>query len=102
MRDTLSDLFVTRLLILGRVVLEWVSIYWHARAGPAASARIYYELTRGGESSDLFSGTSWTSVPLGVAHFPGEPISLPKSYVFCAHLHVRALAYIPPTVGGRI
>ncbi|RPD56202.1 epoxide hydrolase [Lentinus tigrinus ALCF2SS1-7] len=61
-------------------VLEWISIYWHSRAGPAASARIYYELTHGGESSDLFEGTTWTSVPLGVAHFPGEPISLPKSW----------------------
>ncbi|KAI0080357.1 hypothetical protein K474DRAFT_1682735 [Panus rudis PR-1116 ss-1] len=25
------------------VILEWVSIYWFSKAGPAASVRIYYE-----------------------------------------------------------
>jgi len=30
-------------------VLTWISIYWFSRAGPAASVRIYYELTASGD-----------------------------------------------------
>lgn len=61
-------------------VLEWISIYWFSRAGPGANVRIYYELT-GGNAHDMFAGTRWTSVPLGVAFFPGERVRLPKSCV---------------------
>ena len=61
-------------------MIEWISIYWFSRAGPAANIRIYYELT-GRNSHDMFEGTKWTSVPLGVSYFPGEPVRLPKSYV---------------------
>lgn len=61
-------------------VLEWVSVYWFSRAGPAACTRIYYELSHG-NTTDLFVGTTWTSVPLGVSYFPKEPIRLPEQYV---------------------
>ncbi|KAI0671042.1 alpha/beta-hydrolase [Trametes maxima] len=61
-------------------VLEWISIHWFSRAGPAASPRMYYGLTSGNER-ELFDGTRWTSTPLGVAFFPGEPARLPKSWV---------------------
>ncbi|KAI0747811.1 epoxide hydrolase [Daedaleopsis nitida] len=61
-------------------VIEWLSIYWHSRAGPAASFRIYYEHTRGNQAPDLFGDTTWTSVPLGVSHFPGEPVKVPSSW----------------------
>ena len=61
-------------------VLEWVSIYWFSRAGPAASARIYYEMTNGGTHPQPARG-DWTSVPLGVSYFPGELVRLPKLYV---------------------
>ncbi len=62
-------------------MLEWISIYWFSRAGPAASCRIYYEMTRGGIAPDVYGNTTWTSVPLGVFYFPREPIRFPQSYV---------------------
>ncbi|KAJ8496962.1 hypothetical protein ONZ51_g790 [Trametes cubensis] len=34
----------------------------------------------GGNSHDTAEGTKWTSVPLGVSYFPGEPVHLPKSW----------------------
>ncbi|KAI0794065.1 alpha/beta-hydrolase [Fomes fomentarius] len=61
-------------------VLEWVSIYWFSRAGPAASCRIYYEMTGGGTAPDVYGDTAWTSVPLGVSYFPREPIRFPQSW----------------------
>ncbi|KAI0643077.1 alpha/beta-hydrolase [Trametes meyenii] len=60
-------------------VLEWVSIYWFSRAGPAASIRIYYEMMGGG-SKDRLSGTKWMSIPLGLSYFPREHWRLPKSW----------------------
>ncbi|KAI0366947.1 alpha/beta-hydrolase [Pilatotrama ljubarskyi] len=63
-------------------VLEWVSVYWFSRAGPAASVRIYYEMT-GGNSKDamhLMKDAKWTSVPLGLSYFPAEIIRLPKPW----------------------
>ncbi|PIL23387.1 hypothetical protein GSI_14698 [Ganoderma sinense ZZ0214-1] len=58
-------------------VLEWISIYWFSRAGPAASTRIYYEMGNGGSQS-LATWPGWTSVPLGASYFPAELIRLPK------------------------
>ncbi|KAI1794410.1 epoxide hydrolase [Ganoderma leucocontextum] len=57
-------------------VLEWISIYWFSRAGPAASTRIYYEMTDGGAHA-MPPPPGWTSVPLGVSYFPAEFCSLP-------------------------
>ncbi|KAI1794397.1 epoxide hydrolase [Ganoderma leucocontextum] len=57
-------------------VLEWVSIYYFSRAGPAASTRIYYEMSDGG--AQIGRSPGWTSVPLGVSYFPGEIARLPK------------------------
>ena len=62
-------------------VLEWISIYYFSRAGPAASVRIYYEMSNGGEEVGRSPG--WTSVPLGVSYFPAEIMHLPKLYVLC-------------------
>ncbi|KAI0768969.1 alpha/beta-hydrolase [Trametes elegans] len=61
-------------------VLEWVSVYWFSRAGPTASARIYYEMTGG--SGDLVSvlSTKRTSVPLGLSYFPREALQGPPSW----------------------
>ncbi|KAI0775496.1 alpha/beta-hydrolase [Trametes elegans] len=61
-------------------VLEWISIYWFSRAGPAASIRIYYEMT-GGNTHDTFEGTARTTVPLGISYFPGELLLPPKSWM---------------------
>ncbi|KAL1950116.1 hypothetical protein VTO73DRAFT_5239 [Trametes versicolor] len=61
-------------------VLEWVSVYWFSREGPAASLRIYYEMT-GGRAYDEYEGTRRTSVPFGTSYFPAEIFWLPKSWV---------------------
>ena len=44
--------------------------------------RIYYEMTNGGAPATA-PRAPWTSVPLGVAYFPGELTRFPKMYVFC-------------------
>ncbi|KAJ7600260.1 Alpha/Beta hydrolase protein [Mycena floridula] len=63
-------------------VLTWISIYYFSRAGPAASVRIYYEITQHGERN--FKWTSKTTIPVGASIFPKElfyaPLSLVKSY----------------------
>ncbi|KAH9891956.1 alpha/beta-hydrolase [Cubamyces lactineus] len=76
-------------------VIEWISIYWFSRAGPAANIRIYYELT-GQNLHDMFEGTKWTSVPLGVSYFPGEPVRLPKSW---AHM-IGKIVYESEHIAG--
>ncbi|KAH7891016.1 Alpha/Beta hydrolase protein [Phlebopus sp. FC_14] len=60
-------------------VLTWVSIYWFSRAGPAASLRIYFEVTESKESSDF--GSSGTTIPMGASYFPKELLVLPKAWV---------------------
>ncbi|KAI0754245.1 alpha/beta-hydrolase [Daedaleopsis nitida] len=60
-------------------VLTWISIYWFSRAGPAASVRIYYELTGGG-THDANAGTKWMSVPVGASYFPVEIFQFPKEW----------------------
>ncbi|EIM85901.1 alpha/beta-hydrolase [Stereum hirsutum FP-91666 SS1] len=59
-------------------VLDWISIYWFSRAGPAASLRIYYEMVKTGFLEGL---PPWVSVPTGVAYFPKEIASAPKTWV---------------------
>ncbi len=59
------------------IVLEWISIYWFSRAGPAASLRIYYEMTGGG-THDTSQGTRWVSIPFGASYFFKEIFQLPK------------------------
>ena len=59
---------------IGFAVLTWVSIYWFSQAGPAASVRIYYELTASG---DMLTFPK-TTVPVGLSFFPKEPVQLPK------------------------
>ncbi|KAH9939029.1 alpha/beta-hydrolase [Epithele typhae] len=49
-------------------VLEWVSIYWFSRAGPAASVRIYKEMT-GGYAYRAIAHAKRTSIPFGVCYF---------------------------------
>ncbi|TBU22050.1 epoxide hydrolase [Dichomitus squalens] len=58
-------------------VLEWISIYWFSRAGPAGSLRIYHEMSDGG-TQEIATSAGWTSVPLGVSYFPAEPAQFPK------------------------
>ena len=56
-------------------------MYWFSRAGPAASLRIYYEMSEGGTKSSTLDGVKWTNVPVGLSYFPGELIRFPKSCV---------------------
>ena len=64
-------------------VCTWVSIYWFATAGPAASCRIYYEIGRSG-----FWGTrltrpklrEWAPVKVGYTHFPRDIHVLPSTW----------------------
>ncbi|KAH8990636.1 alpha/beta-hydrolase [Lactarius hatsudake] len=56
-------------------VLTWVSIFWFSRAGPAASIRIYYELSLSGEVI-VFPRTT---VPVGLSFFAEEVAHFPKA-----------------------
>ncbi|KAH9974902.1 Alpha/Beta hydrolase protein [Lactifluus volemus] len=49
-------------------------IYWFSRAGPAASVRIYYELTKSHEVIMLPKST----VPIGISFFPKELARFPR------------------------
>ena len=59
--------------------MTWVSIYWFSRAGPAASARIYYEEGKHRENPN--HGVPWCAAPGGVSLFPKEIIRPPKTSV---------------------
>ncbi|KAI0674930.1 alpha/beta-hydrolase [Trametes maxima] len=61
-------------------VLEWVSIYWFSRAGPAASLRIYLENTDRLEKRAV-EDIKWTSIPLGYSIFPKELNQAPKTWL---------------------
>jgi hypothetical protein len=57
-------------------VLTWISIYWFSRAGPAASLRIYYEVTKA--SPDGLARILPTTIPLGYSYFPKELLRFPR------------------------
>ncbi|EPQ54706.1 alpha/beta-hydrolase [Gloeophyllum trabeum ATCC 11539] len=61
----------------GGVVLTWISIYWFARAGPANSVRIYYEVEKAGDRAL----PRIPHVPMGVSYFPAEAVIVPKSWM---------------------
>ncbi|RDX44900.1 alpha/beta-hydrolase [Lentinus brumalis] len=61
-------------------VLEWVSIYWFSRAGPAASLRIYKEMTHN-YTKVAVAGVEWTSIPLGFSIFPKELTKVPGKWL---------------------
>ncbi|KAJ8521040.1 hypothetical protein ONZ45_g2204 [Pleurotus djamor] len=62
-------------------VLNWVSIYWFSRSGPAASLRIYKEAAMSG---DLGRGAAKPkhnpTIPFGFSLFPREILPLPKTW----------------------
>ena len=61
-------------------MLTWISVYWFSRAGPAASVRIYYEVTNAKE----YATVPWSPIPCGLSFFPKELTSLPKTCVITA------------------
>ena len=59
-------------------VLTWISIYWFSTAGPAASVRIYYEMSHGDPDTTRERPQRWIEkVKLGMAHFPKELGAVP-------------------------
>ncbi|KAH9939031.1 alpha/beta-hydrolase [Epithele typhae] len=92
-------------------VLEWVSIYWFSRAGPAASVRIYKEMT-GCWAYPVVTNVKWTSIPFGMSHYKDLHYS-PKKWLqtlgnlqFESELHERGghfAAYeVPEALVGDI
>jgi hypothetical protein len=63
-------------------VLDWVSVYWFSRAGPAASLHIYYE--RAHNLPARFA--EYVSVPYGVSLFAQELQRPSMPYVHALHL----------------
>ncbi|KAF8631039.1 hypothetical protein AX15_002647 [Amanita polypyramis BW_CC] len=61
-------------------VLTWISIYWFSRAGPAASLRIYYEI------SESVLEMEMPTIPLGYSCFPKELVMLPRRWMRTANL----------------
>ncbi|KAL0059555.1 hypothetical protein AAF712_013700 [Marasmius tenuissimus] len=61
-------------------VLTWVSIYWFSRAGPTASARIYYE-TYGGRAVFKFPPFPPSKIPVGYSVFVKETATVPKPWL---------------------
>lgn len=66
-------------------ILTWISIYWFSTAGPAASARIYYETTHISPKAEIVPHKSRTeewvpTVKLGLAYFPKELKVPPKTW----------------------
>ena len=48
-----------------------------------------------GNVADVYGGTKWTSVPVGVSFFPGEPVKLPDQFVSPISSHrVVHVAYV--------
>ncbi|KAI1828305.1 microsomal epoxide hydrolase [Xylaria intraflava] len=68
-------------------VCTWVSIYWFATAGPAASGRIYYENGHSANSDrpnrmNAADGREYVSgVKIGYSHFPMDLHVRPHSWV---------------------
>ena len=56
-------------------ILTWVSIYWHSKAGPAATNYAYRTIV---ESDAFGKAGKYSDVPLGTSRFAKDLILLPK------------------------
>ena len=62
-------------------ILTWVSIYWFSRAGPAASARIYYEIQHPSKQEvDARVFDYNANVKLGLSYFPKDIFVPPSTW----------------------
>lgn len=61
------------LRLITSLVLTWVAIYWFSTGGPAASSRIYFEVTKEGQVDDS------PSIPQGISFFPKDLVLYPRS-----------------------
>ncbi|KAM0428503.1 hypothetical protein ACHAPT_006863 [Fusarium lateritium] len=60
-------------------ILTWVSVYQFSTAGPAASARIYYEDKH--SNPDLMAkGDGYVPIPLGLSYFPKDIVVPPQTW----------------------
>lgn len=62
-------------------VLDWVSLYWFSRAGPAATLRIYYEYRNLNPTPLSPRTVNYNATPFGVSYFPKELYPTPKSWM---------------------
>ncbi|KAF5012683.1 hypothetical protein FDECE_1314 [Fusarium decemcellulare] len=61
-------------------ILTWISVYQFSTAGPAASARIYYE-SKHANTEQTKKGDDYLSrVPLGLSYFPKDITVPPKTW----------------------
>lgn len=61
-------------------ILTWVSIYHFSRAGPGASAKIYYEVSHAEDATRAAIAAYVPRVKLGLGYFPGDLSVPPKSW----------------------
>ena len=64
-------------------ILTWVSIYWFSRAGPEASARIYYETFHTEPTTGVSYAKLMSYIPkvkLGLVHLPREISVVPDTW----------------------
>ncbi|KAF2183898.1 alpha/beta-hydrolase [Zopfia rhizophila CBS 207.26] len=64
-------------------VLTWVSVYWFSTAGPAASLRIYYEVSHQKDRkmwAEVRQGAYLKDVKIGQSHFPRDIRVLPRAW----------------------
>lgn len=64
-------------------ILTWICIYWFSDAGPAASARIYYETEHDASGIKLLINRYNPRVLYGMAYFPKELVVVPKTWARC-------------------
>ncbi|KAI1503161.1 microsomal epoxide hydrolase [Biscogniauxia marginata] len=72
-------------------VCTWMSIYWFATAGPAASVRLYHEFAEAHNDPKASAAAGrltisnlrdWQDVKMGLAHFPKDVICLPGLWAY--------------------
>ncbi|KAF7550658.1 hypothetical protein G7046_g7948 [Stylonectria norvegica] len=61
-------------------ILTWISIYQFSKAGPAASARIYYESSHSQLELKAKGFEYMPKVPLGLSYFPKDLVVPPQTW----------------------
>ncbi|KAH7250795.1 hypothetical protein MRS44_000063 [Fusarium solani] len=61
-------------------ILTWVSVYQFSTAGPAASARIYYESKHSSPEQTAKADAYVPNVPLGLSYFPKDIVVPPQTW----------------------
>ncbi|KAI9064657.1 hypothetical protein FKP32DRAFT_1591278 [Trametes sanguinea] len=61
--------------------VDFYSMYWFSRAGPAVSLRIKYEMT-GRYTREMINGLKPNTVPVCVLRYPREHVQVPDSWEY--------------------